>query len=80
MGARLINRERGEFIHISVYNVIVRPTKIMNNLLKDCKILTFKVIFLCQKSTESFSIFFSLKNIKKGEQLLLLSYFDNFDF
>ena len=24
--------------------------------------------------------FFSLKNIKKGEQLLLLSYFDNFDF
>ena len=29
------------------------------------KILTFKVIFPCQKSTESFSNFFSLKNIKK---------------
>ena len=26
------------------------------------------------------SIFFLLKNIKKGEQLLLLSYFNNFDF
>ena len=25
-------------------------------------------------------LFFSLKNIKYGEQLLLLSYFDNFDF
>ena len=35
-------------------------------------ILTFNVIFLCQKSTEAFSIFFSLKNIKEGEQLLIL--------
>ena len=28
-------------------------------------ILTFKVIFLCQKSTKSFSTFFLLRNIKK---------------
>ena len=40
----------------------------------------FQSHFLCQKSTEFFSTFFSLKNIKNGEQLLLLSYFDNFDF
>ena len=35
-------------------------------------------IFLCQKLTESFSIFFTLE-YKKGEQLLLLSFFDSFD-
>ena len=46
---------------------------------ENSKILTFKVIFLCQKSTESFSIFF-IEEYKKGEQLLLLSFFDNFDF
>ena len=38
----------------SINHVIVRPTKIMNNVLKDCKIRTFKVIFQHQKSTESF--------------------------
>ena len=27
-----------------------------------------------------FLIFLSMKNIKKGDQLLLLTYFDNFDF
>ena len=42
----------------SLNHVIVRPTKIMNNLLKVCKICTFKVIFQHQKSTESFWIFF----------------------
>ena len=47
---------------------------------KNSTILTFKVIFLCQKLAESFWIFLSLKNIKKGDQLLLLKYFDNFDF
>ena len=46
-----------DLLEISIFSlnhVIVRPTKIMNNLLKDCKILTFKVIFQHQKSTESF--------------------------
>ena len=38
----------------SLNHVIFRPTKIMNNLLKDCKIHTFKVIFQHQKSMESF--------------------------
>ena len=47
----------------SLNHVIVRPTKIMNNLLKVCKICAFKVIFWHQKPTESFWIFFSLKNI-----------------
>ena len=38
--------------------VTVRPTKFMNNFLKDCKIRTFKVIFQHQKSTKSFLFFF----------------------
>ena len=42
------------------------------------QILTFKVIFLCQKLAES--IWFSLKNLKKEYQLLLVTYCDNFDF
>ena len=33
--------------------------------------LTFKVNFLCQKLSESFSIFFSLKNINIGAHFLL---------
>ena len=37
-----------------VNNVILRLTKIMNNLVKDLKILSFKVIFLCLKLAESF--------------------------
>ena len=47
----------------SLNNDIVRLTKIMNNLVKDLKILSFKVIFQCLKLVESFQIFFSLKNI-----------------
>ena len=44
---------------------------------KKCQNLTFKVNFLCQKSSESFSIFFSLKNINLGAHFSLLSFFDN---
>ena len=51
----------------SLNHVIIRPTKIMNNIIKDCKILTFKVIFDHQKSTESFWIFFSVENIRVGD-------------
>ena len=39
---------------------------------------TFKVNFLHQKLSESFSIFFSLKNINLGAHFLLLTFFDNF--
>ena len=42
----------------SLNHVIIRRTKIMNNLLKVCKICTFKAIFWYPKSTKSFSIFF----------------------
>ena len=52
----------------SLNHVIVRPTKIMNNLIKDFKILPFKVIFHHKKSTE-------------GEQLLQMIFLKkNFDF
>ena len=45
------------------------------------KRLSFKVIFLFQKSTENLlNIFFSSKNIKTGAQILLLTYFHNFNF
>ena len=38
---------------------------------------TFKFNFLHQKLSESFSFFFSLKNINLGTHLLLLTFFDN---
>ena len=50
-------KPRMHILEISIFSlnhVIVRPTKIMNNLLKDCKIRTFKVIFQHQKSTKFF--------------------------
>ena len=37
--------------------------------------LIFKVNFLCQKSSESFQKFFSLKNMKLGAQFLLMTLF-----
>ena len=44
---------------------------------KSPNLLTFKVNFLCQKLSKSFSIFFSLKNINLGAHFLLLTCFDN---
>ena len=38
----------------SLNNDLVRLTKIMNNLVKDLKILSFKVIFQCLKVVKSF--------------------------
>ena len=39
---------------LSLNNDLGRFTKIMNNLVKDLKILSFKVIFQCLKLVESF--------------------------
>ena len=61
-------------------NDLVRLTKILNNLVKDLKILSFKVIFQCLKLVESFQNFFSVKNIWFRDQLLLIQFFENFDF
>ena len=44
-------------LNISIFSlnrVTVRPNKIINNLMKVCKICTFKVIFQHQKSTRFF--------------------------
>ena len=49
-------------------------------VVKNCKILTFKVNFLCQKLSESFQKKFSLNNINLGAHILLLTFFDNFTF
>jgi len=51
-----------EISTFSLNHVIVRPTKIMNNLLKVCKIC-FSKSFLASKINRIFLIFFSLKNI-----------------
>ena len=47
---------------------------------KYSEILIFKAIFLYQKSAESLQKKNSLKNTKMGDKLLLIPYFDNFDF
>ena len=43
-----------KIIIFSLYHVIIEPTKIIKDLLKDRKIPIFKVIFLCGKSMGSF--------------------------
>ena len=52
---------------------------VLESNVKNSTILTFKVIFLCQKSVESLW-FFSLKNTNIGDQVLLLKFFDDFNF
>ena len=47
---------------------------------KYSKFLIFKAIFLCQKSAESLQNNFRLNNTKMGYKLLIIPYFDNFDF
>ena len=58
-----------------VFGLIWYATKTINNLLKDGKILIFKVFFLYQKSAK-----YTFLNMTIGDQLLLLTYFDNLDF
>ena len=47
----------------SLNNDNLRLTKIINNPVKDLKILSFKVIFQCQKLVESLQKKISVKNI-----------------
>ena len=55
-------------------------SQMFTRVVKKCLNLTFKVIFLCQKSPELFWFFFSLKNISLEEGFLLLSFVENFNF
>ena len=59
---------------MSLNDVIVRPTKIMNN-----KIAKFQSYFSI-KSQLNLSDFFSMKNIRLVDQLLQVKLFENFDF
>jgi hypothetical protein len=52
----------------------------VSKVLKFDQNLAFKVKFLCQKLSKSFSIFFSLKNVNLGAHFLLLKFFDNINF
>ena len=47
----------------SLNNDLARLTKIMNNLVKDLKILSFKVIFCCLELVEAFQKKMVVKNI-----------------
>ena len=62
-----------DIIIFSLHHVIVRPTKIIKDLRKDCKIPIFKVNF-SNKNPSDLSDFFSLKNIGLGDQLLLMKF------
>ena len=76
-------KPRMHLLEISIFslnNDIVTLTKIMNNLVKGLKILSFKVIFQCLKLVESFPQKISVKNIWLGDQLLSMKFFENFDF
>ena len=64
----------------SLNNDLVRLIKIMNNLVKDLKILSFKVISQCLKLAESFQEKDPVKNIWLKDQLILMKFFENFDF
>ena len=64
-------------LKISIFSLnddILRLTKIMNNLVKDCKIRTFKVIFQCLKLVKSF------RKKNTVNQLTSMKFFENFDF
>ena len=52
---------------------------VLESKVENSKIVTFKVIFLCQKFDKILIFFFFIEELKK-EQLSLLSYFYNFDF
>jgi hypothetical protein len=59
----------------SLNNDLIRLTKIMNNLVKDLKILSFKAIFQCLELVESFQKYNYVKNIWLGDQLILIKFF-----
>ena len=63
----------------SLNNDTVRLTKIMNNLVKDCKIRTFKVIFQCLKLVESFKEKFCEEYLIR-RPTFTNDFFENFDF
>ena len=55
--------------YIENKHVMVRPTKIMNNLLKVCKICTYQSFFGIKHQPNLFE-FFSVKNIGLRDQIL----------
>ena len=65
--------------HFSLNNDLVKLTKIMNNLVKDLKILSFSH-FSVSKIGGIFPKRITMKNISLGDQLLLMKFFENFDF
>ena len=58
------------------FDFFMRLTKWPKIAVKKCQNLIFKVNFQCQKSSESLSVFLSLKNTNPGAHFLLLTFFD----
>ena len=74
----------GEYARSKVYenghkNVLDVWLNLVSNV-KYSTILIFKVILYDKNWSNLFEYFFSLKNLKMGEQLLLVTYFDTFAF
>ena len=69
-----------EISSFSLNNDLVWLTKIMSNLVKDLKILSFKVICQCLKLVKSFQKKNSVKNVWSEDQFILMKFFENFDF
>ena len=61
LGIKLLLMHLLEISIFSLNNDLVRLTEIMNNLVKDLKILSLKVIFKCLKLVQSFQKKFSVK-------------------
>ena len=59
----------------SLNHVIVRPTKTPKSADKKCQFLTFKVNFLCQKLSESFSIFFFIEEYQFRGTIFVIGIF-----
>ena len=57
-----------------VPGVVIRVVKFSWGGVKKCLALTLKVNFQCQKSSESFSTLFSMKNINLGAHFLFLTF------
>ena len=69
-----------EICIFSQHNDLIRLNQIVKNLVKELKVLSFKVIFKSLKLAESFQKKFSAKNIWLEDQLILMKFFENFDF
>ena len=78
VGHQTTNASIGSIFSLYVYNDR-QAYQIMNNLVKDLKILSFQVNFQCLKLVESFKKNY-MKNTWLQDQLIVRNFFENFEF